>query len=172
VEDKFIIDTNVGKLARWLRMMGYDAVLFTELDDGKMVKLALAQQRVIITRDTEFMKRRAVTTARVQALLVSGDDPELQMMAVIRALGLDTYFRPFTRCLECNTPLNGRDKIELEHAVPPRVFEKQDQYMECPLCRRIYWRGTHWEDMRRKLERFQPRTAYPLKEIDYEDCNC
>jgi uncharacterized protein len=158
VEEKFIIDTNVGKLARWLRMMGYDALLFTELDDGGMVKLALAQERVVITRDTEFMKRRSVTTGKVKALLLSGDDPELQMRAVIRELLLNTSFRPFTRCLECNTILIDRDKNGLEQAVPPRVFEKQDQYMECPLCHRLYWRGTHWDDMRRKLEGFRPRT--------------
>jgi uncharacterized protein with PIN domain len=154
VDAKFVIDTNVGRLARWLRMMGYDALLFHELDDGLMVKLALAQGRIIVTKDTEFMKRRAVTSHRVRAVLVSGDSPELQMQKVIEELKLDTHFKPFTRCLECNTVLLPRDRNDLEGAVPPRVYEKQYQYMECPLCRRLYWQGTHWEDMRRKLHEF------------------
>ncbi len=159
---KFIVDHNVGKLARWLRMMGYDAILFHELDDGLMVKLALAQGRIIVTRDTGFMKRRAVTLHRVRALLVSGDDPEQQMRKVIGELNLDTRYKPFTRCLECNTILVPRDRNGVEGEVPPRVFERQDQYMECPVCRRLYWQGTHWEDMRRKLQEFEslrPQTA-------------
>ena len=158
MDAKFVIDTNVGRLARWLRMMGYDAILFHELDDGLMVKLALAQGRIIVTKDSEFMKRRAVTTHRVRALLVSGDDPELQMQKVINEFNLDTRFRPFTRCLECNTILTARDRNGVEDEVPPRVYEKQHQYMECPACRRLYWQGTHWEDMCRKLQEFESRT--------------
>lgn len=157
MDEKFVIDTNVGKLARWLRMMGYDVVLFTDLDDGLMVKMALAQERIIVTKDSEFMKRRAVTTGRVKAMLVCGDNPELQMHTVIRRLKLNTAYHPFTRCLECNAVLNNRQKTGIKKEVPPRVYEKQDQYMECPECCRIYWRGTHWEHMRKKLEDFQPR---------------
>jgi uncharacterized protein with PIN domain len=67
VEIKFIVDNNVGKLAKWLRIMGYDALLFTEEDDGKMVKVALAQNRVILTKDTQIMRRRLVTTGRLKA---------------------------------------------------------------------------------------------------------
>lgn len=162
MDAKFVIDTNVGRLARWLRMMGYDAVLFQELDDGLMVKLALAQGRIIITKDSEFMKRRAVTSRRVKALLVTGDDPELQMRKVISELNLNTHFKPFSRCLECNTVLLPRNRAGIENEVPPRVFERQEQYMECPGCRRLFWQGTHWEDMRRKLEQFEshrPRVA-------------
>jgi uncharacterized protein len=155
VDAKFVIDTNVGRLARWLRMMGYDAILFHELDDGLMVKLALAQGRIIVTRDTGFMKRRSVTLHRVRALLVSGDDPGQQMRKVIGELNLDTRYKPFTRCLECNTILVPRDRNGVEGEVPPRVFERQDQYMECPVCRRLYWQGTHWQDMRRKLQEFE-----------------
>lgn len=155
MDAKFVIDTNVGRLARWLRMMGYDAVLFQELDDGLMVKLALAQGRIIITKDSEFMKRRAVTLRRVKAVLVTGDDPDQQMRKVISELNLDTHFKPFTRCLECNTILLPRDRQGIESEVPPRVYEKQAQFMECPGCHRLFWQGTHWEDMCRKLEQFE-----------------
>ena len=155
MDAKFVIDTNVGRLARWLRMMGYDAILFHELDDGLMVKLALAQGRVIVTKDSEFMKRRAVTSRRVRAVLVAGDDSEAQMQRVIGELKLNTRYKPFTRCLECNTLLQSRDREGVEGEVPPRVYAKQDQYMECPACHRLFWQGTHWEDMCRKLEQFE-----------------
>jgi uncharacterized protein with PIN domain len=156
VEQKFIIDINVGKLVRWMRMMGYDAILFNELDDGLMVKKAIAQGRIIITKDSEFMKRRAVSGGRVKVVLVSGDDPEQQMKTVIRVLDLDKSLHPFTRCIECNSILINREKEQIKDEVPPRVLEKQDQYMECPNCHRIYWRGTHWQDMCRKLQLFAP----------------
>jgi len=161
VDAKFIVDANAGKLARWLRMMGYDALFFDEPDDGIMVKIALAQGRTVITRDTGFMKRRAVTSGRVQALLVSGDDPERQMRDVIGILHLDNKYKPFTRCLECNTELNSREKTDIAQMVPPRVYEKQEQYMACPLCGRIYWRGTHWQAMKKKLYDFSTSPENP-----------
>jgi uncharacterized protein len=161
VEAKFIIDANVGRLVRWLRMMGYDTVFFDEQDDGKMVKLALAQGRTVITRDSGFMKRRAVTSGRVRALLVTGDDPESQMRDVMGILHLDNNYRPFTRCLECNTELNSREKTDIAQMVPPRVYEKQQQYMACPLCGRIYWRGTHWLAMKKKLYDFSRSPENP-----------
>lgn len=166
MDEKFVIDTNAGRLARWLRMMGYDALLFQELDDGLMVKLALAQGRIIVTKDTEFMKRRAITSHRVRAILVSGDDSELQMQTVITELKLNTRFKPFTRCLECNTSLQPRDSNGIEREVPPRVYERQHQYMECPLCRRIYWQGTHWEDMCRQLDRIEQKNMQEINSLN------
>jgi len=163
VEPKFIVDANVGKLARWLRMMGYDALFFNEQDDGKMVKLALAQQRTIITKDSEFMKRRAVASGRVPALLVMGDNPDLQMQTVLYALHLGNELKPFTRCLECNAELTAREKEKVAESVPPRVYQIQEQYMQCPACRRIYWHGTHWQAMSRKLVEFSSSQVQKAK---------
>lgn len=151
---KFIVDNNVGKLAKWLRIMGYDALLFTEEDDGKMVKLALAQNRVILTKDTQIMRRRLVTSGRLKAILIEDDDSKVQLQQVVEDLDLDYQFRPFSVCLECNQNLVERDKEEVRDLVPPHVFETQSLYMECPSCHRIYWRGTHWQAMNRELAKF------------------
>jgi len=150
---KFIVDHNVGKLAKWLRMMGYDTLFFDHGDDSRMVSIALEEGRVILTRDTEIMKRRVATTGRLKVILVQSDEPELQIRQIVGALGLDCQFRPFTLCLECNRPLVARDKQQVKGRVPPYVFRTQSQYMECPVCQRIYWRGTHWKAMVRRLER-------------------
>ncbi|MFC1918483.1 Mut7-C RNAse domain-containing protein [Chloroflexota bacterium] len=150
---RFIVDINVGKLTRWLRIMGYDALSFCGSDDGQMVATALAEERVMLTRDTQVMERRAVTGGRLKAILIQSDKPEQQIQQVGKALGLDFRFRPFTICLECNKPLESRSKQEMQTRVPPYVFKTQHQYMECPGCHRVYWRGTHWEAMTRKLER-------------------
>ena len=151
---KFIVDNNVGKLAKWLRMMGYDTLFFNGSDDSHMVTTALAEGRVILTRDTQIMRRRVVTDGRLKVILIRSDEPEQQMRQVVEALNLDCQFRLFTICLECNQPLVERSKQQVQELVPPYVFQTRSQYMECPTCHRIYWRGTHWEAMKKKLEKF------------------
>jgi hypothetical protein len=151
---KFIVDNNVGKLAKWLRVMGFDTLFFDGSDDSGMIAIALAEDRVILTRDTQIMKRRVVTSGQLKAILIQSDKPELQMQQVIDTLNLDCQFKPFTICLECNQPLVERSKQQVKDLVPPYVFKTQSQYMECPACHRIYWRGTHWQAMTRKLEKF------------------
>ncbi|OGN91055.1 MAG: hypothetical protein A2Z70_03505 [Chloroflexi bacterium RBG_13_48_17] len=154
MEIKFIVDNNVGKLAKWLRIMGYDALLFNEEDDGKMVKVALAQNRVILTKDTQIMRRRLVTSGRLKAILIKDDEPKAQLRQIAETLGLDYQFRPFSICLECNQSLVERNKNEVRDLVPSHVFKTHNLYMECPSCHRIYWRGTHWQAMSRELETF------------------
>ena len=154
MEIKFIVDNNVGKLAKWLRIMGYDALLFNEEDDGKMVKVALEQNRMILTKDTQIMRRRLVTSGRLKAILIKDDEPKAQLRQIAATLGLDYQFRPFSICLECNQSLVERNKDEVRDLVPSHVFKTQNLYMECPSCHRIYWRGTHWQAMSRELETF------------------
>jgi uncharacterized protein with PIN domain len=153
VEIKFIVDNNVGKLARWLRIMGYDALLFSGEDDGRMVKVALAQNRMILTKDREVMKRRLVTSGKLKAILIAGDEIEAQLQQVVEALNLDYHFSPFSICLECNQRLIEKDRDAVQDLVPPYVFQTQKVYMECTSCHRIYWRGTHWQAMNRELEK-------------------
>ena len=152
MEIKFIVDNNVGKLAKWLRIMGYDAVLFSEVDDGKMIKTALAEDRVILTKDSQIMKRRLVTSGRLKAVLIKDDDIRAQLRQVVTALNLDYHFRPFSICLECDKTLVEKNKEAVRELVPPYVFKTQEQYMECPYCHRLYWRGTHWQAMSRELD--------------------
>jgi len=149
-----MVDHNVGKLAKWLRIMGYDTLFFNGSNDSRLVAIALAEGRVILTRDTQIMQRGVVTKGHLKAILIQSDRPELQMYQVIEALNLDCQFRPFTLCLECNQPLVVRSKEQVKELVPPYVFQTQNQYMECPACHRIYWRGTHWQAMTKKLKQF------------------
>ena len=152
---KFIVDNNVGKLAKWLRMMGYDTLFFSGRNDSHMIAMARDEDRVILTKDTQIMRRRVVTNGQIKAILIQSDDPELQMHQVMDTLNLAPQFRPFTICLECNQPLQKRDKNQVKDLVPPYVFQTQSQYMECSACHRIYWRGTHWQAMTEKLKRFR-----------------
>ena len=136
---RFIVDLNVGRLARWLRMMGYATLLFDHGEDYRMIRIALDQARIIITRDTRIMERRVITSGRLRAILVNGDRPEEQMHQMME---------------QCNQPLVARSKEDVADRVPPYVFQTQEQFVECPACRRVFWKGTHWQAMTRKLRRF------------------
>ena len=149
---RFIVDHNVGKLVRWLRLMGYDSLFFSGQYDADMIATALAQNRVILTRDTRIMQRRLVNSGRLKSVLIADEKPEQQIRQVVAALRLDINYRPFSLCLECNRSLVERTKEEVEWKVPPYVFKTQQQYMQCPACNRIYWRGSHWQAMTRRLE--------------------
>jgi uncharacterized protein with PIN domain len=158
METRFIADNNVGKLARWLRLIGYDTVLLRQKDDAQMIKMALADNRVILTKDAQFTKRRLVTSGTLKTVHIEQDDPEVQVRAVVETLSLDYGFKPFSRCLECNRALVARDKEEVKALIPAHVFETQTQYTQCPACHRIYWPGTHWRAMGKKLKDLQAGT--------------
>ena len=152
---KFIADNNVGKLARWLRLIGYDTVLLKQKDDAEMIKIALGEDRVILTKDAQFMKRRMVINGTLKALYTEQDDPQVQIREVVETLSLDYGFKPFSRCLECNRALVARDREDVKDLIPVRVSEAQIQYTQCPACHRIYWPGTHWQAMGKKLKDLQ-----------------
>jgi uncharacterized protein with PIN domain len=155
MEIKFIADNNVGKLARLLRLIGYDTLLFKQKDDGQMIRIALSENRVILTKDAQFMKRRLVTSGKLKTIHIKKNDPELQVQEVVETLKLNYHFKPFSLCLECNRALIARGREEVKNKVPAHVFETQTQYTQCPACQRIYWPGTHWQAMVQKLQDLQ-----------------
>jgi hypothetical protein len=149
---KFIVDHNVAKLARWLRMMGYDAIVFDQSDDWQMIRTALAENRTIITKDTSVIKRRVITSGKLRALLVSSDDPEEQIHQVINTFQLDRS-KSLSLCLECNVPLVAIIREEIKDRIPPYVYQTKSQFFQCPVCHRVYWQGTHWEAMTKTLSK-------------------
>ncbi len=143
-------------------MAGYDTLFFNGSNDSQMIAIARDEGRVILTKDTQIMKRRVVTSGRIKTILIRGDESERQMFQVIDTLGLSSFFKPFTICLECNQPLMGKSKPQVKSRVPPYVFRTQDQYMECPNCHRLYWRGTHWQAMTERLKKFSHHATESL----------
>jgi len=161
MESSFIVDSNAGKLARWLRMMGYDTLFFSDIEDGHLVDMAMKEGRVVVTRDTQIAKRRVAVNGSLRVILSRDDDPKQQLMQVLKELNLDCRQLQFTRCLECNQRLVSRSKEEVKNLVPPYVFRTQTQYMQCPSCSRIFWQGTHWQRMKRALEEITANSAGP-----------
>jgi uncharacterized protein len=148
---KFLTDQNVGKLTKWLRLIGFDTIFFTGENDTQMVNIALAENRIILTRDTHILKRRLVTSGKVKAILIKSDNIKDQIKQLVDELDLSSLVKPFLLCLECNQPLSTRTKDEVKGKVPPYVFQTQQEYKECSKCQRIYWKGTHWQAMMKKI---------------------
>jgi uncharacterized protein with PIN domain len=148
---RFIVDMNVGKLAKWLRVLGYDAVFVNPIDDDELVQRGLREGRVVLTKDRGIAARRLATNGHVRVLLVPGNRVEDQLQYVVQHLGLDDRGRLFTRCLECNEPLDAVSPDVIRAQVPDYVFATQRRFARCPRCDRIYWAGTHWQRMLRRL---------------------
>jgi uncharacterized protein len=149
---KFIADENVGKLGRYLRRLGFDTVIFEDGEDREMVKQALADGRIVLTRDTRIEKYGVAVNGRVRVVTFNTDNPGEQLKQVVETLELGKEAAPLTRCLECNLPLEERQLGEVAERVPPYVLKTQKHFVECPGCKRVYWRGTHWSAMQDKFE--------------------
>jgi len=148
---RFITDQNVGKLTKRLRILGFDTVFFTGENDTQLVNQALAEGRIILTRDSHIQKRRLVTSGRIKTVLIKSDDIEVQIKQVVKELNLSPQISTFSLCLEDNHSLLFRTREEVKGRVPPYVWQNQNEYVECPSCHRLYWKGTHWQAMNRRL---------------------
>ena len=147
-----MVDVNAGKLVGWLRLMGYDALFFKTGPDRELVKAALEEGRIIITRDTRLVERKLVKNGTIGTVLLKSDEPEEQIQQVFTELGLEPGFNPFSRCLACNGRLERVEPLQVKKQVPPYVFQTRSTFSRCPGCGRIYWQGTHWAAMSARLK--------------------
>jgi len=146
---RFAADAHLGKLARHLRLAGFDCLWSKDWDDDALVAAALAEDRVLLTRDVGILRRRAVTHGR----FVHAVESEAQLAEIVRAFGLRAQLRPFSRCRECNVPLEDVSKGDVEALLPEKVRALYTRFRRCPGCKRIYWEGTHFERLRAVLAR-------------------
>jgi uncharacterized protein with PIN domain len=144
---KFFADSMLGKLALWMRVMGYDVAYEKAIEDDLLVRRALNEGRIILTRDTLLIKRRWV---RGNSLFIESDrlGEQLRELVSIYAIGKEKFL---TRCLRCNILLEDIPRDAVEGRVPPYVFETQKNFNTCPCCGRIYWAGTHRAEMLKEV---------------------
>lgn len=142
-EIKFIADEMLGKLAKWLRILGYDTIYYCEKGDNGLVQRALEEDRIILTRDTELSERKLAR----KCLLIKSENFWEQFQQVIIELNLDTKSKLFTRCLVCNGELIYIKKESIKDQVPEYTYQTQTIFHKCPICEKIYWAGTHKDSM-------------------------
>ncbi|RJQ47397.1 MAG: hypothetical protein C4538_05110 [Nitrospiraceae bacterium] len=156
---KFIADSMLGRLARWLRLLGYDTLYFPDIQDRLLIRIAREEDRVLLTRDTRLVRMRGLR----RYLLLHENDPFGQLKKVITTFDLGThpiFFeskkmgcvpRLYSRCSLCNTSLEEVSKEQAKLHVPEYVYQTSDAFKQCPSCGKFYWKGTHPELLRKKL---------------------
>lgn len=144
---RFAADKMLGRLAKWLRIIGQDVTYGPHLCGSGLIRAARREGRLILTRDRQVAKKRPP-----EYLLIRSDQVREQLRQVVRACNLDPFKQAFTRCVECNSALEPMAKSAVEGKVPPYVFATQERFSCCPGCRRLYWPATHHRRMLEELK--------------------
>ncbi len=143
---KFIADIMVGKLARYLRMAGYDVLYINKISDDEILKIAKSEERIVLTRDSLMLIRNPFKNNSIKSVFIKDDRIIKQLKQIKNDLGIP--LKPnLLRCLECNTELLKAQKYNLKDKVPPYVYKTQKDFLHCPNCDKYYWRGTHYENI-------------------------
>jgi uncharacterized protein with PIN domain len=144
---KFIADAMLGRLAKWLRLMGFDVLYYPDIRDRELIRIAREQERTILTRDTGLMKSRGV----IDAVFIEADDLSAQLMQIRERLDFSAA-APRGRCEICNGPLSGvTGKKEVRDLVPDFVYRNYDHFVRCAGCGKVYWEGSHYREIREKI---------------------
>ena len=146
-ESRFVLDVHLGTLARYLRLLGFDALYRNDYDDAEIVRLAHDQARIVLTRDRGLLKHRAVTRGR----WIRSTQPSAQLSETLAAFDLAGNVRPFTRCAVCNGSLRPIGVRLAARLVPARIRERHSDFSRCASCARVYWPGTHTARIRSAL---------------------
>ena len=140
---KFITTKELGRLCKWLRIIGFDTAYFPDVKKRELVIKSLREERVILTRDSKMS-----VYSGVRMLHIKSDFVEDQVKQVAEELKIKPErSKFFTICVICNQPLKKIDKSGVKEKVPPHVYETQESFMKCDICDRIYWQGTHWTNV-------------------------
>lgn len=150
---RFILDVHLGKLAAYLRMLGFDAEYGRSFTDAQLVEISAGEHRILLTRDRGLLKHGALT----HGYWVREIDSRRQIAEVVHRFHLWRAIRPFTRCMTCNGVLEPVSKEQARNLVPRRSLEHYDEFHRCVRCGRIYWQGSHYARMRRWIEELAPR---------------
>lgn len=139
-QPKFLVDFMCGRLAKWLRILGYDAKFVKDTSRDKILVESLKENRIILTRDTRLSKKRAY-----KLILIKSDKVREQVKQIVSELKLkldkDKFF---TRCSICNREVVAVSKQNVQDKVPQYIYETVNEFYQCPECNRIYWQGSHY----------------------------
>jgi uncharacterized protein with PIN domain len=156
LEPCFALDVGLGRLAGFLRMLGFDTLWRNDFADDELARLSRDEERVVLTRDLGLLKRSEVG----HGYYPRSSDPAHQLVEVVRRYQLTARMRPFTRCLACNAPLAAAGKDEVLDRIPERVAATHSRFQQCPECRRVFWPGTHHQRMQALVDK--------LRELEHE----
>jgi uncharacterized protein with PIN domain len=150
---KFLADHMLGSLARWLRFFGFDCAYPDALSDKELKEIAKKEERILLTRDKELSRAKDITT-----LYIESTDMEEQLVRVV----LEFHLKPtdaLSRCSLCNSILEKIEKSEVKGKVPENVFSLQNEFWKCNRCGKYYWKGTHYQGIKKTLEELERKSS-------------
>lgn len=151
---KFILDVHLGRLAKYLRICGFDSV-YENLDDDEIIKRSLMEKRIILTKDRGLLKNKKVT----HGYWVRAKESKLQLREVFQRFGLEDKVELLIRCLLCNHKLRRIAKKAVMNLVSPSTFKFYDRFYYCPHCKKIYWEGSHYHNMIKLITDIQQKKS-------------
>lgn len=160
-DPRFVIDTNLGRLARHLRLLGFDCLYENDFSDAKVAFISQKDQRIVLTRDRRLLQRKIID----RGYFVRTTDPKEQVREVIERMDLYELAKPFSRCTRCNGLLEKVPKSAVEHLLQPKTRRYYHRFRQCPQCGQIYWQGSHADRARKMVQRFLDRTDPPERKI-------
>ncbi|HEY4716569.1 MAG TPA: Mut7-C RNAse domain-containing protein [bacterium] len=161
---KFVVDRMLGKLARLLRLLGFDAEYVTEVDDSDIEKWSMSGA-IFLTRGRKYEKE-----SKNSVYIVKENYPVFQVREIISALVIDLDVKNFfSRCLECNKLLEQAAEDDVKSRVPEYVRKTMNEFSTCPSCRRIYWEGTHRTHMQEMIDVIRKEKPYSQVENNYKN---
>ena len=147
-EPKFVLDGHLGRLASYLRMLGFDSGYRNDFSDEELADISVEEKRILLTRDRGLLKRDKVT----HGFLIKTRDPRQQLLSVIKRFDLASLIQPFTRCIACNGVLESVEKSEIMDQLEPKTKIYFDMFKRCSVCRKIYWAGSHHKRMSKLID--------------------
>jgi hypothetical protein len=150
-QPRFVLDVGLGRLAGFLRMLGFDVLWRNDFADDELARLSSTEDRILLSRDLGVLKRGEV----VRGYFPRSTDPAHQLVEVVRRFGLTSRMRPFSRCLACNGTLSSAGLDEVKDRVPQQIAERHSRFQQCPDCRRVFWAGSHQERMQAVVDRLR-----------------
>ncbi|MEA2006164.1 MAG: Mut7-C RNAse domain-containing protein [Acidobacteriota bacterium] len=144
---RFIVDCMLGKLAKWLKILGFDTLYFSKIEDSNLIDIAKKENRVLLSRDNELIKK----SKGIPTLFIKSEDWREQVEQVLSGFDIWEEINMHSRCLVCNSELKYLPKENAINLVAPFVFKHADSFALCPCCGRVFWRGTHFHDMELKI---------------------
>ncbi|MCS7223661.1 MAG: Mut7-C RNAse domain-containing protein [Armatimonadetes bacterium] len=150
---RFIADVMLGKLTRWLRILGYDVAYDPHCDDEALVQRAVAEGRILLTKDRRLIERWRRRLRHTGHLLIQSDRWTEQLQQVVTTFQLDHQNNRLTRCPLCNGVLTTIDREQVRYKVPFFVYSQHQRFARCSDCGKIYWAGTHYDRVQETLRK-------------------
>ena len=148
-EIRFVVDTHLGKLATYLRLLGFDTLYRNDYQDRELAEISSQEGRILLTRDRGLLKRSIVT----YGYCVRQDWAEKQLVEILQRFDLYSQIRPFQRCLRCNGLIQSVAKDKIDYRLLPKTRKYYDEFHICEDCQQIYWQGSHYQQMHYFVEK-------------------